>query len=80
MVSDQDNNFYLIRVSILVTCSVDNVRYFRERLHVYYVYELKGETTKKKNPKTEGYTPHKHRMKKWLFTLLWINLIGQNGP
>lgn len=50
------------------------------RLHVYYVYELKGETTKKKNPKTEGYTPHKHRVKKWLFTLLWINLIGQNGP
>ena len=31
---DQDNNFYLISLSILITCLLDNVRIFGEKLHV----------------------------------------------
>ena len=34
LVLDQDNNFYLISLSILMTCLPDNVSYYREKLHV----------------------------------------------
>ena len=31
---EQDNNFYLIIFSILIICLLDNVGYYREKLHV----------------------------------------------
>ena len=37
---DQDNNFYLISLNILITYLLDNVRYYREKFHVDHFWEL----------------------------------------
>ena len=39
---DQDDNFYLISLSILVTCLKDNVWILYEKLHVNHLWGLKG--------------------------------------
>ena len=40
MVLDQDNNFYLISLSILITCLLNNVEVWEEKLHVNHFQEL----------------------------------------
>ena len=40
---NQDNNFCLISLSILITCVQDNVWiFFREKLYANHFWELKG--------------------------------------
>ena len=39
---DQDKNFYLIRFSALQLCWM-MYEYYKEKFHVYYFWELKGE-------------------------------------
>ena len=44
LVLDQDNNFYLISLSILITCLLDNVWIkYGEKSHVCHSWELKGQ-------------------------------------
>ena len=40
---EQDNNFYLIIFSILIICLLDNVGYYREKLHVNHFRQYKGQ-------------------------------------
>ena len=42
---DQDNNFYLITLNILITCLISWImyEYYRKRLHINYLKELKGQ-------------------------------------
>ena len=37
---DQDNNFYLISLNILITYLLDNVMILREKFHVDHFWEL----------------------------------------
>ena len=40
---DQDKNFYLINLNILISCLLDiMVGYQREKIHVDHFWELKG--------------------------------------
>ena len=41
LVLDQDNNFYLISLNILITCLLNNVWIWWEKLHVNLYKELK---------------------------------------
>ena len=44
LVLDQDNNIYLITLSILITCLLDNVWIkYGEKSHVCHFWELKGQ-------------------------------------
>ena len=44
LVLDQDNNIYLISLSILITCLLDNVWIkYGEKSHVCHFWELKGQ-------------------------------------
>ena len=40
---EQDNNFYLIIFSILIICLLDNVGYYREKLHVNHFRQYKAQ-------------------------------------
>ena len=40
---DQDENFYLISLSILTSCLLDNVRILWGKLHVNHFWGLKGQ-------------------------------------
>ena len=40
---EQDNNFYLIIFSILIICLLDNVGYYREKLHVNHFRQYKSQ-------------------------------------
>ena len=42
MVFDQDNNIHLIKSDILITYLLDNDWYYKEKLHVNHIWELKG--------------------------------------
>ena len=39
---DQDSSFYLISLSILIICLLDNAWIFREKVHVNHYWDLKG--------------------------------------
>ena len=39
---DQDSTFYLISFSILITCLLNNVWMFKEKVHVNNIWVLKG--------------------------------------
>ena len=40
---EQDNNFYLIIFSILIICLLDNIGYYREKLHVNHFRQYKSQ-------------------------------------
>ena len=40
---EQDNNFYLIIFSILIICLLDNVGYYREKLHFNHFRQFKSQ-------------------------------------
>ena len=42
---DQDNNFYLISLKILIICLLNNVKHLKEKFHVDHFWELKGYRT-----------------------------------
>ena len=40
---EQDNNFYLIIFSILIICLLDNIGYYREKLHFNHFRQFKSQ-------------------------------------